>query len=80
MEGQNEEIAETCYQTIMNTTDINVPAYDEKMLISVIAATIEGIRKKQHKATKDYIFYAHEEFNGLDFELLEPIKMPDVEL
>ena len=83
MENQNKEIATTCYQTLANTTDIKfelASSYDIEMLIGVISAIIKGIRKKQHEATKCAVMQAYEDCNGLDDEVLETIKMPDIEL
>ena len=77
----NIEIAETCYQAIMNTTDIVVNSDDdEKMLICVIAATIEGVRKKQHTETTKSVINSYMEEKGLDIELLESVAMPDIDL
>ena len=79
MKNQNKEIAETCLQNIVNCSDIVSDNEDHEIIIGIIEATVKGIRIKQHEATKSRVMEIHNEWNGLDEEVLETIAIPDVE-
>ena len=75
-EAKNQAL--NCLQNIQNLLDRTITKEAQQMIVENIEATINGVRKMQHKATKEHIWDTHQEYNGLDYETLDAIAMPDI--
>ena len=77
--GNSRNQAINCLQNIQNQLDQRITQEAQKMIVDNIEATIKGVCKMQHTATKSIIWDTHQEYNGLDWETLEAIEMPSFE-